>query len=91
MPPHSADVQVKMSNCDAEVRDLFEERDRCPPNACTDNEMEILTERQRQIQSRKPLYREYSSVFPIMQKCKATQWKDELRWRRRGWREVVVR
>ena len=33
----------------------------------TSEKMEILTDRQRQIQSRKPLYRESISVFPITQ------------------------
>lgn len=58
-------------------------------NACVEKEVTvILTERQRQIQSRKPLYTEYSSVFPIMQKCRATERKDKLRRMRRGWRKA---
>lgn len=69
-------------NHDAEVKELCVERNRYKPNVGIANEMEVLTERQRQIQSRKPLYREYSSVFPITQKCRATRRKSELEWKR---------
>lgn len=52
--------------------------------------IEVLTDKQRQIQSRKPLNIEYSFVFPIMQRCRTSQSGDVLKWKRRGWRQVVA-
>ena len=75
-------VQMSRSEVkhDAEVTGI------CAHTHARRKEMRILTERQKQIQSRKPLYREYSSVFPIMLKGRS-----ELAWKRMEGGEVEER
>ena len=51
----------------------------------------ILTDRQRQIQSRKPLNRANSSFLPITQKSGSTPTKVKLEGRESRWRDDALR
>lgn len=71
---HGTNHKVKRS---AAMGRWQENRVKCTWDKWSGCEMEILTGRQRQTQSRRPLKREYSSVFPIMHECRAVQEEED--------------